>query len=131
MSGGGKVFQLKTLEDIITENDDVDKNINYLKIDIEGSEFKALPQWLENPEIMNKIDQIQIEIHTQIRPGVFHINSKQGLEELSVFLEAIQTMSKKYGFRIIDYFSNTCMSKNINSKGERYNTNFDITLYKD
>ena len=79
LSGGGKAFELKTLEDIVTDNGDLGRTINYLKIDVEGSELLAIPQWLETPEILENIDQIQIEIHTQVQAGVFHIHSEGNL----------------------------------------------------
>ena len=79
LSGGGNAFELKTLEDIVTENGDLGRAINYLKIDVEGSELLAIPQWLETPEILENIDQIQIEIHTQVQAGVFHIHSEGDL----------------------------------------------------
>ena len=67
------------MEDIVTENGDLGRAINYLKIDVEGSELLAIPQWLETPEILENIDQIQIEIHTQVQAGVFHIHSEGNL----------------------------------------------------
>ena len=79
LSGGGNAFELKTLEDIVTDNGDLGRTINYLKIDVEGSELLAIPQWLETPEILENIDQIQIEIHTQVQAGVFHIHSAGNL----------------------------------------------------
>ena len=79
LSGGGNTFELKTLEDIVTENGDLGRAINYLKIDVEGSELLAIPQWLETPEILENIDQIQIEIHTQVQAGVFHIHYEGNL----------------------------------------------------
>ena len=79
LSGGGNAFELKTLEDIVTENGDLGRPINYLKIDVEGSELLAIPQWLETPEILENIDQIQIEIHTQVQAGVFHIHYEGNL----------------------------------------------------
>ena len=75
--------------------------------------------------------QIELNLISWQYPLInYPVHSEAGRSELKTFLETIQNLSQKYGFRIIDQYPNPCMQKNINSKGERYNTNIDITLYK-
>ena len=75
--------------------------------------------------------QIELNLTSWQYPLInYPVHSEAGRSELKIFLETIQILSKKYGFRIIDQYPNPCMEKNINSKGARYNTNIDITLYK-
>ena len=75
--------------------------------------------------------QIELNLTSWQYPLInYPVHFEAGRSELKTFLETIQNLSQKYGFRIIDQYPNPCMQKNINSKGERYNTNIDITLYK-
>ena len=42
---------------------DVGKNISYLKVDIEGIENSAIPQWIKSG-VLDSVSQIGIELHT-------------------------------------------------------------------
>ena len=124
---------LQPLDYIWVYSEDWGKTINYLKIDVEGSELTAVPTFfkhINNVYLLEKVDQIHLEIHTQVKEGIFHIESEEGMKELGTFLDAIKRITKDYGFRIIDHAPNPCMHKNVKPNGDRYNTNIDITLYK-
>ena len=119
------VYELDTLENIIKNNGDEGRMINFLKVDIEGDELESVPQWLKS-NILENIQQIQMEVHTTEK----HIKTQEGITTVFNFLESVKIMSEKFGFHIIDHSPNPCMYKELNSKGERYDTNFDIVLYK-
>ena len=86
---------------------DQDKEITYLKLDVEGAEFLALPEMVKSG-VFKQIRQMGIEMHTGSRnlhnPKVIqkHLNSS-----LMVFKELQET----YGFRLIAYNANGCMGK--------------------
>ena len=55
--------QVKSLEDAIKYFGDEGKTIHYLKVDVEGYELKAIPNWVSSG-ILNQIQQINLELHT-------------------------------------------------------------------
>ena len=116
---------VNTFEEILKHTNDVNKTISYLKIDIEGSELKSIPTWLESG-VLNNVQQIGIELHT----GVLHIQDQKIGSTLSEMLKAFKTMSEKYGLKIIDYTPNGCVGKSQDKLEKRYHTYFDIVLYK-
>ena len=99
-------MEVLTLEDTIKEFKDEGKTINYLKVDVEGHELKALPTWLKSG-ILENIQQINLELHT----GKVHLKSHQITSVLNPMLKALQKMDEKYGFKLIDYKANGCVGK--------------------
>merc|ERR1712150_146942 len=55
-----KTVKVSTLSDLV--KDFGDEYIDYLKVDVESSEIKAIPQWLKSG-ILEKVGQIGIEFH--------------------------------------------------------------------
>ena len=100
------LVEVLTLEDTIKEFKDEGKTINYLKVDVEGHELKALPTWLKSG-ILENIQQINLELHT----GKVHLKSHQITSTLNPILKALQKMDEKYGFKLIDYKANGCVGK--------------------
>ena len=116
---------VKTLEDIIKENGDEENTITYLKVDVESAELSSIPTWIKS-NILNKISQIGIELHT----GDVHLKNHKIGQVLSEVLQSIQIMKREFGFKIIDYSPNGCVGKAQDKLEKRYHTYFDIVLYK-
>ena len=112
-----------TLKDAIKANGDLDKEITYLKVDIESSEIKSIPEWIESGVLQN-IRQIGIELHT----GKIFFDKPNRAKAVKSLLKSI---SKLYdlGFRHISYDPNTCVGKSQDHAGQYY-TFVDIVLYK-
>lgn len=63
------VFQVDTLGNIIRSLDHEGKRIDYLKIDIEGSELPALKQVMrDEPDLLTQVTQLGMEVH----PGIYY-----------------------------------------------------------
>ena len=119
------LVKVLTLEDTIKTFKDEGKTINYLKVDIEGHELKALPTWIESG-ILDQIQQINLEFHT----GKLHLKQHQIGHTLHMMLEALKQMEETYGFKSIDYKPNGCVGKWQDEIENKYYTFFDIVLMK-
>lgn len=97
---------------------DENKNIGILKVDIEGYEFHALPQWLDS-DILFSIGQIHFEIHVK---ASFIVDRKRMIESLAEF-------DGTYGFEMVHYAPNLYVER-YRCKKNQYYTNFDLLLYK-
>ena len=123
----GKVRQMPvlTLLDSIKLFGDENKEITYLKIDVEGAEFGALPEML-NSGVFHQIRQMGIEMHTGSRNLPKEKNILKALNNcMSVFKELQET----YGFRNIAYNANGCMAKKY-CLTRSYHNYHDIVFYK-
>lgn len=110
-------FSLDTLENIIHQMDDKGKNLNVLKLDIEGYEFSVLPKLIDS-YLIDSIDQIIVEIHS-------NEGSERSYEDLNLLLRSVDTL-KSIGFFIINYDPNLTMGR----FSKPYYFNFDITLMR-
>ena len=119
------LVKVLTLEDTIKAFKDEGKTINYLKVDVEGHELKALPTWLHSG-ILEKIQQINLELHT----GKIMLKKHQIGPTLYPILKALKKMDEKYGFKLIDYKPNGCVGKWQDEIENKYHTFFDIVLMK-
>ena len=54
---------ITTLKDAISKNGHLGKEITYLKVDIESSEIKAIPEWIQSG-VLENVRQIGMELHT-------------------------------------------------------------------
>lgn len=115
---------VSTLEDVIKQYGEMDKPINYLKVDVEGSEIDAIPKWLDSGVLKN-VQQIGIELHT----GPINIQPDKLDGKLRKLLVALQRMDKEYGFKLVSYNPNGCVGKSTDSQ-KRYYSYFDIVLFK-
>ena len=113
-----------TLKDAIVSNGDLGKEITYLKIDIESSEIKAIPEWIKSGVLKN-VRQIGIELHT----GKVFFNDK--IKQARAAKSLLRAISKLHdlGFRHISYSPNTCVGKSQDSGGQYY-TFADIVLFR-
>ena len=111
-----------TLQTILEQNGDSDKQITYLKLDIEQAEIQVMEQ-LISTEIFNQVSQIGIEVHTG------ELESRgQILNGLSSLLKSFYHLHSK-GFRLVYYYPNDCMHKSYDSEGIFYNF-FDLLFTK-
>ena len=119
------LVQVKTLDDIIKSYGEEKEMITYMKVDVESSELKAIPEWIKSG-ILKNIQQIGIELHT----GQVHVKDHQIPQTLSPVLKGVVQMCQDFGFKIIDYTPNGCVSKSQDKVEKRFHTYFDIVLYK-
>lgn len=84
----GRKWKLRTLETIYKKLGHEGRIIDYLKMDIEGSEWKVLPQILKS-EMMGKIRQLGVE---------FHLSSFKTLKEFQQKAVGLLRSIEKSGF---------------------------------
>ena len=79
---------------------------------------------------------IELHLHSDIifKHGVdLHIGevfSKDVFLALTKLLMAFKEMDEKFGFKIIDYMPNGCVSKKEDTVNQKYHSYFDIILMK-
>ena len=118
-----KPLPVTTLKNAIEANGDLGKEITYLKVDVESSEIKAIPEWIESGVLKN-VRQIGIELHT----GKIFFDKPSRAKTAKSLLKSISQLYD-LGFRHISYGPNTCVGKSQDHKGQYY-TFIDIVLYK-
>ena len=107
-TGIGEFIPVRTLSTLIHENEDVGKNITYLKIDIEGTEFISFDDWFKT-DIFRNVDQLGMEIH--IHPtfyNVFTVNVQKWFAQLH---KHILKLSSEYGLNLVKTEPNLCVGK--------------------
>ena len=104
---------------------DEGKEITYLKIDVEGAEFGALPEMLKSG-VFEQVRQMGIEMHTGSRNLP---KEKNILKALNNSMKVFQAMQETYGFRLIAYNANGCMAKKY-CLTRSYHNYHDIVFYK-
>jgi len=104
---------------------DQDKEITYLKLDVEGAEFFALPEMVKSG-VFKQIRQMGIEMHTGSRN--LH-NPKVIQKHLNSSLMAFKELQETYGFRLIAYNANGCMGKKY-CLTRSYHNYHDLVFYK-
>ena len=117
-------LDVMTLAEAIKVNGDTEATISYLKVDVESSEIKAIPEWLDS-KVLKNVNQIGIEMHT----GKVHLT---GEERPQVFRGLLKSFLEFYhlGFRLISYSPNLCVSQTQDQYGARYYTYADIVFYR-
>lgn len=114
-----------TLDEALRQNGDEGKEITYLKMDVEGAEFVALPQMIES-KVFTNVRQMGIEMHTGSRNlPTQKIIAKTLHSMLTVFKE----LQENYGFRLIAYNANGCMGTKY-CLTKSYHNFHDIVFYK-
>lgn len=114
---------VKTLGDILEEFGDGDKEVFYLKVDVEGSELEALPEWIESGSLRN-VRQLGLEFHT----GRSIVPDEEATETFAVLIQSIQKLHEM-GFRLISYQPNGCVGKN-GDLFKKYYSYFDVVFYR-
>ena len=103
----------------------IKKSPKYLKMDVEGAEFYALPEIIKSG-VFNSIRQMGIEMHTGSRNLQ---NVKQVQKHLNNSLMVFKELQETYGFRLIAYNANGCMGKKY-CMTKSYHNYHDLVFYK-
>ena len=117
-------FPVLALQDAIKNNNHSDFEISLLKVDIEGSEVKAIGEWFASG-VLKQVRQIAVELHTG---SIFFKKAKR--PSLTRILTSFLTKFHKLGFKLVYYSPNTCVGKEQDPFGKKYYTFMDIVLYK-
>merc|ERR1711983_248784 len=105
--GTTRKMPVLTLKEAMKNFNDLDKEITYLKMDVEGAEFYALPE-IVNSGVFKQVRQIGIEMHT----GSRNLPKKNMVKKhLNSSLNVFKTLQETYGFRLIAFNANGCMGK--------------------
>lgn len=107
---------METLMDLMLKNGDDMSKIFFLKVDIEGYELDALPEWIESGAL-EKVDQLALELHL----GKIHKQKK--FQWLVKLLQQLYTM----GFRLISHEVNSAMGKT----DQGYYSCLEVVLMRD
>jgi hypothetical protein len=110
-----------TLKDIVESMGDSGRTISYLKVDIEGSELKSIPEWISSG-ILDHVSQFGIELHT---------GSNLGKDPLPNLLELIDSIRQLHqiGFKLISNVNNDCVGKTNDFEG-KYLSLMEAVFYK-
>ena len=116
--------EVVTLKDAIAAFGDEGREIAYLKVDVEGSELKAIPDWVDDGSLSH-VTQIGMELHT----GPVHLKPEKAAKTYEKLIRAFQKMHTKLGFRLLNYSPNGCVGKGQDPE-RKYYTYFDVVFYK-
>ena len=111
-------YKLNSLKNIVNQMNDTGRSITVLKLDVEGYEFRVLPEIIDS-KIVDLLDQIVLEVHSD---GA----QERGLEDIKLFLQVIYNLKHEFGFSIVNYDPNFTMGR----FSRQYYPNFDITLLR-
>ena len=108
---------------IIEDNNDIGKQIAYLKVDIEGAEIDCFEDWLET-DVLSNVQQIGLE---------FHVSNRRVKNQIRYwfkrFNQYISHLMDNYSFELIDSEPNKCIGKQEDSQRKYYTFN-DVLLSK-
>ena len=119
-----KPLPVKTFTDFLKENGDTDKEISYLRMDIEGEELEAIPEMVRSGALKN-VRQLGIQLHT----GSMTMRKKDRPPVLRKLLRAWNQMNDM-GLQHISYTPNRCVGKSQDPVDRRYYCTIDVVLYK-
>ena len=125
-SGVEEFIPVNTLENLIHENEDIGKNITYLKIDIEGTEFNSFENWFQT-DIFKNVDQLGMEIHIHpIFYNVFNVNVQKWFAQLHTYILKLGFL---YGLNLVETEPNLCVRKP-DFNGKKYYPYNDLLFVK-
>lgn len=105
--GSVRSMPVVTLTEAMKMFGDQDSEITYLKLDIEGAEFYALPEMIKSG-VFQKVRQMGIEMHT----GSRNLKNQKWIQKhLNSALMVFKDLQETYGFRLVAYNANGCMGK--------------------
>lgn len=119
-----KPLPVKTLSEFLKENGDQDKEISYLRMDIEGEELEVIPEMIRSGAL-NNVRQLGIQLHT----GSMTMRKKERPPVLRKLLKAWNKMNDM-GLQLISYLPNRCVGKSQDPVDRRYYATIDVVLYK-
>ena len=126
-SGVEEFIPVNTLENLIHEYEDIGKNITYLKIDIEGTEFNSFENWFQT-DIFNNVDQLGMEIHIHpIFYNVFNVNVQKWFAQLHTYILKLGFL---YGLNLVETEPNLCVGKTVDLDREIYYPYNDVLFVK-
>ena len=126
-SGVEEFIPVNTLENLIHENSDIGKNITYLKIDIEGTEFNSFENWFQT-DIFKNVDQLGMEIHIHpIFYNVFNVNVQKWFAQLHTYILKLGFL---YGLNLVETEPNLCVGKTVDLDREIYYPYNDVLFVK-
>ena len=115
-----------TLQDAIELMGDKGKTISYLKVDIEGAEHRAIPEWISSG-VLDKVTQIGIELHTgSTALGGEEQAVREAFERVLGYLRGLHHL----GFKLISNANNDCVAKS-DDVDRRYFSLMEVVFYKD
>ena len=119
---------LKSLSTILSSKGHTQKNISYLKMDIEGNERKGLPVWLKSGALDN-VHQIGLEFH--LDNAMFNNNGIiwQIMARTNNFIRTLKYLYFYGNYRLISYEANGC-AKNTETTRNVYFNLAEIVLKK-
>ena len=115
---------VKSLKEILQLHNEVEKQITYLKMDVEGQELYCLSNWLKSNALKN-VDQIGIEIHGSLKTLEKH-RHKVIFKGAIRFLQKLMT---DLGLYLVDYNPNLLVGKSDDSQKKHY-THHDLLFAK-
>ena len=126
-AGVEEFIPVNTLENLIHENGDIGKNITYLKIDIEGTEFNSFENWFQT-DIFKNVDQLGMEIHIHpIFYNVFNVNVQKWFAQLHTYILKLGFL---YGLNLVETEPNLCVGKTVDLDREIYYPYNDVLFVK-
>ena len=106
-TGIEEFIPVSTLETLIYENEDIGKNITYLKVDIEGFEFNSFENWFKT-DIFKNVDQFGMEVH--IHP-IFY--KKVNVQKWFAKLHKHILKLSEYDLNLVETEPNLCIGKSV------------------
>ena len=105
---------------------DSGRNISYLKVDIEGAELTAIPEWIKSG-ILDSVTQIGIEIHS----GKYTLGSDptklaKDFSNILTFIRDLHSL----GFKLISFTNNDCVAKS-DDVDLKFFSLMEVVFYKD
>jgi len=109
---------METLKTLMVANGHANSRVFYLKVDIEGSELEALPEWIQSG-VLEKVEQVAMELHL---PPIHQQNRFQWL---------LKVLQELYilGFRLISHEVNMTVKNQSGTGG--YHAFLEVVLMKD
>ena len=119
--------RLETLATLLADNQHNQSRVFYLKVDIEGMELEALPEWLESGALEH-VEQLAMElhlppIHQQRRSSILLLLL---LPRFPWLLRVLQQLYR-LGFRLVSHEVNTARKKT----DAGYHSLLEVVLMKD
>ena len=114
----------RTLDSLIQQNEDVDKTITYLKMDVEGYELDCFENWF-NTNVLDNVEQFGIEIHLSNKM----VPKNQIKLTFSNLNKVLLRLLNDYGFYMVDSEPNRCIEKREDGQKIYYSYN-DVLFVK-
>ncbi|XP_071530157.1 probable methyltransferase-like protein 24 isoform X2 [Panulirus ornatus] len=96
-------LRYQTMADIRRNLGHEDRQLNYLKMDIEGEEWKVLHQILHNTSVLSTVSQVTLEIHLEELRSNKTVEGKR--ESVALYINVIQGL-RNLGFQLVRHDEN-------------------------